>query len=49
LRRFTPPTSAAAILHPPLRERIADYAYLTGIAVAALAIGAAALTFAVAS
>ncbi|MGI9149024.1 MAG: heavy metal translocating P-type ATPase [Chloroflexota bacterium] len=46
LRRFTRPSSAAAILHPPLRERVSEYVYLVGIALVALAIGAAALTFA---
>jgi Cu+-exporting ATPase len=46
LRSFKRPSSAAAILHPPLRERVGEYAYLAGIAVVALAIGAAALTFA---
>src|SRR6266545_772703 len=46
LRRFKRPESAEAILHPPLRERIAEYAYLVGIALAALAIGVAALFFA---
>jgi Cu+-exporting ATPase len=46
LRGFTRPTSAGAILHPPLRERISDYAYLVGIAFLALAIGAVALRFA---
>jgi Cu+-exporting ATPase len=46
LRRFTRPDGAAAILHPPLHERLAEYAYLVGIAVLALAIGVAALTFA---
>jgi uncharacterized cupredoxin-like copper-binding protein len=46
LRSFRRPSSAAAILHPALRERIAEYAYLVGIAVVALGIGAAALTFA---
>ncbi len=46
LRRFKQPESAEAILHPPLRERIAEYAYLVGIALAALAIGVAALFFA---
>src|SRR4029450_5694042 len=45
LRRFKQPESAAAILHPPLRERVAEYAYLVGIALVALAIGAAALYF----
>ena len=34
------------MLHPSLGERIADYAYLVGIAVVALAVGAAALYFA---
>jgi Cu+-exporting ATPase len=43
LRRFRRPQSAQEILHPPLRQRLGEYAYLTGIAVAALAIGAAAL------
>ena len=46
LRRYEQPESAAAIVHPPLRERIAEYAYLVGIAVVALAVGAAALYFA---
>jgi hypothetical protein len=46
LRRFTRPASATVILHPPLRERVSEYAYLVGIALIALAIGAAALTFA---
>jgi len=43
LRGFKQPESARAILHPPVRERVSDYAYLVGIAVVALAIGAAAL------
>jgi Cu+-exporting ATPase len=46
LRRFTRPASAEAMLHPPLRERVAEYAYLVGIAVVAVVIGAAALYFA---
>jgi len=46
LRRFKRPESADAILHPSLRERIAEYAYLVGIALLALAIGMAALAFA---
>jgi Cu+-exporting ATPase len=46
LRRFKSPASAEAILHPSLRERVAEYAYLVGIAVVALAIGAAFLYFA---
>jgi Cu+-exporting ATPase len=46
LRRFKQPRSAEAILHPPMRERAAEYAYLVGIALVALVIGAAALYFA---
>jgi Cu+-exporting ATPase len=46
LRRFRQPASSAAILHPPLRERAAEYAYLVGIALVALVVGAAALGFA---
>ncbi|HEY3062023.1 MAG TPA: heavy metal translocating P-type ATPase [Chloroflexota bacterium] len=46
LRGFKRPESAEAILHPSLGERIAEYAYLVGIAVVALAVGAAALSFA---
>jgi uncharacterized cupredoxin-like copper-binding protein len=46
LRRFKRPESAEAILHPPLGERVAEYAYLVGIALVALAVGAAALYFA---
>ena len=42
LRRFHPPQSADEILHPPLRERVGEYAYLVGIALVALAIGVAA-------
>jgi Cu+-exporting ATPase len=43
LRRFTRPASAEAILHPPLRARIADWGYLVAIGLIALAIGAGAL------
>ncbi|GAB3435986.1 hypothetical protein GCM10027517_05470 [Phycicoccus ginsengisoli] len=39
LRRFTRPASADDILHPPLRQRAGQYAYLTAVAVLALAIG----------
>jgi P-type Cu+ transporter len=46
LRGFKRPESADAILHPSLRERAAEYAYLVGIAVVAVAIGAASLYFA---
>ena len=46
LRRFKRPASANAILHPSMRERVSEYAYLVGIALVALAIGAAALYFA---
>ena len=43
LRSFERPASADAILHPSLRSRIGEYAYLVGIAVVALLVGAAAL------
>src|SRR5262249_51256059 len=46
LRRFKQPESPEAILYPPLRERVAEYAYLVGIALVALVVGAAALYFA---
>ena len=39
LRRFRRPASVQEILHPPLRSRVGQYAYLTGVAVVALAIG----------
>jgi len=45
LRRFKQPRDAEAILHPSMRERAAEYAYLAGIAVVALGVGAAALYF----
>lgn len=38
--RFRRPATAKEILRPPLRARVGQYAYLTGIAVAALALGA---------
>jgi Cu+-exporting ATPase len=40
LRRFRRPSSVAEILHPPLRTRLGQYAYLTGVAAVALALGA---------
>lgn len=43
LRGFRQPQDAAEILHPPLRSRVGEYAYLTGIALVALVIGSAAL------
>ncbi len=39
LRGFKRPESAAEILHPPVRARIKEVAYLGGVAVIALAIG----------
>ncbi len=45
LRSFRRPESAEEILHPSVRERVAEYAYLVGIAVVALAVGVAALWF----
>ncbi|HLH73503.1 MAG TPA: heavy metal translocating P-type ATPase, partial [Chloroflexota bacterium] len=41
LRGFRRPASAAEILHPSLRARVGEYAYLVAIALVALAIGAA--------
>jgi Cu+-exporting ATPase len=46
LRGFRRPASARAILHPSLGERIGEYAYLVGIALVALVVGAAALAYA---
>jgi Cu+-exporting ATPase len=40
LRRFRRPVTAAEILHPPLHTRVGQYAYLTGVAVLALLLGA---------
>ncbi|GED90456.1 cation-translocating P-type ATPase [Streptomyces sp. 6-11-2] len=40
LRRFRRPATAREILHPPLRARAGQCAYLTGIAAVALALGA---------
>ncbi|MGY1683665.1 heavy metal translocating P-type ATPase [Geodermatophilus sp. SYSU D01176] len=40
LRRCRRPATADEVLHPPLRARIGQYAYLTGVAVVALALGA---------
>ncbi|MGY1741702.1 MULTISPECIES: heavy metal translocating P-type ATPase [unclassified Blastococcus] len=40
LRRFRRPATVAEILHPPLRARVGQYAYLTAVAVVALALGA---------
>jgi Cu+-exporting ATPase len=39
LRGFRRPASAEEILHPPVRARVGQYAYLTGVAVVALALG----------
>jgi P-type Cu+ transporter len=43
LRSFERPESAKEILHPPLRARVSEVAYLGGIAIVALGVGAAAL------
>lgn len=40
LRRFTPPATVAELEHPPLRARVSQWAYLTTVAVIALALGA---------
>jgi Cu+-exporting ATPase len=39
LRRFDRPASAEQILHPPLRQRVAQWSYLASVAVLALLIG----------
>jgi P-type Cu+ transporter len=46
LRSFRRPASAEQILHPPLGERVREYAYLVGIAIVALGVGAASLAYA---
>jgi len=46
LRSFRRPKNADEILHPPLGTRIREYGYLVGIALVALVVGAAALSFA---
>ena len=46
LRRFKRPASPEQILHPPLAERVGEYAYLGAIALVALGVGAAAMYFA---
>src|ERR687894_1185104 len=46
LRSFERPASAKEILHPPLRVRLGEVAYLGAVAVVALGIGAAALLLA---
>jgi Cu+-exporting ATPase len=43
LRNFAPPRNAEEIIHPPLRQRIADVGYLAAIGLLALLIGAASL------
>jgi len=43
LRGFRRPSSAREILHPSLRSIVGDYAYLAGIGVLALVVGAGAL------
>src|SRR6185436_1695447 len=43
---FSRPTSAEASLHPPVVERVREYAYLVAIAIVALGVGAASLAFA---
>lgn len=45
LRQFRKPSSVEAILHPSVRERVGEYAYLVGIALVAIAVGAAAMRY----
>src|SRR6185437_2915388 len=40
LRRFRRPATVAEILHPPVRTRVGQYAFLPGVAVVALSLGA---------
>ncbi|MBM2811049.1 MAG: heavy metal translocating P-type ATPase [Chloroflexi bacterium] len=44
LRGFRRPESAEEIIHPPLRERIADWSYLVTIALVAAVVGVGALS-----
>ena len=46
LRRFHRPANVAEILHPSLRARVGEYAYLAAIAALALAVGIVALMLA---
>jgi Cu+-exporting ATPase len=46
LRSFRAPAGPESILHPPLRERMGEYAYMAAIAAVALAIGIGALALA---
>ena len=46
LRRFRRPATVDEILHPRIRDRIEDYAYLSAIALVAAGIGVLALAFA---
>jgi Cu+-exporting ATPase len=43
LRGFRQPANAAEIIHPPLRQRLADASYLASIAAASLVVGLGAL------
>ena len=45
LRGWTPPKDAAEITHPALRKRVAEWSYLAGIAVLALAVGVGSFWF----
>jgi Cu+-exporting ATPase len=45
LRGFQRPENVEAIIHPPLRARLAEYAYLVGVAVIAVVIGVLAIRF----
>ena len=46
LRGFRQPQDAQEILHPPVRARVGEYAYLAGIAIVALGIGTFAIVLA---
>ena len=46
LRGFRQPRDAQEILHPPLKARVGEYAYLAGIALVAIAVGTVAIVLA---
>jgi P-type Cu+ transporter len=46
LRRFRQPDTAEEILHPPLKARVGEYAYLAAIGIIAIIVGAIALVLA---
>ncbi len=45
LRRFKRPTNTAEILHPPVRQRVGEWAYLVGVGALGIAIGVLAIVY----